>query len=198
MTDSFQRCFAESYNTINTLIINQFQPKPNDTTQKSQKNLWDIFELFWSFLPKGDNFPKNQALSRTTPHGPLKPPCWVSETNNGSITRSQENFRRAKRPKFIRPFQSHLGGPSNLEKVIKKMSKKKRNKRKNDAGNISQQPKKETYHKEITQVLTETLVFSFTRYAFFFFFFFFFFFWFSWNLLILKRGLTWETYKISE
>ena len=50
------------------------------------------------------------------------------------------------------------------------MSKKKRNKRKNDAGNISQQPKKETYHKEITQVLTETLVFSFTRYAFFFFF----------------------------
>ena len=54
------------------------------------------------------------------------------------------------------------------------MSKKKRNKRKNDAGNISQQPKKETYHKEITQVLTETLVFSFTRYAFFFFFFFFF------------------------
>ena len=169
MTDSFQRCFAESYNTINTLIINQFQPKPNDTTQKSQKTFGTFLSFFGHFCPK-EIIPPKIRLSRTTPHGPLKPPCWVSETNNGSITRSQENFRRAKRPKFIRPFQSHLGGPSNLEKVIKKMSKKKRNKRKNDAGNISQQPKKETYHKEITQVLTETLVFSFTRYAFFFFF----------------------------
>lgn len=51
------------------------------------------------------------------------------------------------------------------------MSKKKRNKNKNEAGNTSQQSKKETYHKEIMQVLTVTLAFSFTRYALFFFFF---------------------------
>ena len=50
------------------------------------------------------------------------------------------------------------------------MSKKKRNKNKNEAGNTSQQSKKETYHKEIMQVLTVTLAFSFTRYALFFFF----------------------------
>ena len=48
---------------------------------------------FWSFLPNGDFFPKNPALSHTTIYVPLTP-CYVSEKTNEPIPRKLTEGRK--------------------------------------------------------------------------------------------------------
>ena len=63
-------------------------PFPDKTNQqiflKSPKT--PFMAHFWSFLPEGDFFQKNQDLSRTSPCGPLTP-YKIPEKPNGSIPR---------------------------------------------------------------------------------------------------------------
>ena len=80
---------------------------------KSPKTMF--LEHFWSFLPDGDFFQKNLALSHITRYG-LLTPCKVSEKPNEPNLRKLTDRRKDRQkdkqtdgPYFIGPFQPRLG-----------------------------------------------------------------------------------------
>ena len=103
-------CFCRMLINHKDFHFTQISDKNNDMFLKSPKTMF--LGHFWSFMPDGDFFQKNPALSHTAVYGSLTP-CYVSEKTNQPIPRKLTD-RRMDRLKegqtlFTGPFRPRPG-----------------------------------------------------------------------------------------